>query len=292
MKKVILLTLILAIVSAGAVFAQDNAQDNAQNNAQNNVQNNAQGDYFSSMPKNAITVDLGPMIAGLSFGGTDEMIGGVGKLFGLNGLGEFADFKGFGIGAQYERNLMEKLSVAGRFAYMTMSMGLGSSENLGVEIGITSFSIEGHIRYYFDGNMFVDGMLGYANMTAAFKGNIDTNSSIPGIEDPSIGVDFKVPRDYFKFGAKIGWKLDPGAPGGFIFEPSFGWSFGIGAGDSIVTRTMEEVSKEIEKKSGSKVLGDVVSSSTQSLLETMAWGIDNLIFVGGPRLSLAVGWSF
>jgi len=269
MKKVILSALILAVISTGTVFAQDD---------------------FSSMPKNAISVDIGPLLAGLSFGATSSMLGGVGKMMGSSADIE-KNFKtsGFGIGAQYERQLSESLSVAGRFAYMTMStgMGLGSDNvaNAGIELGISSFSIEGHVRYFFDESMFVDGMLGYANMTAGIKGSVDVDSG------SSVDVDFKVPRDYLKLGIKLGWRIDPGTPGGFFFEPAFGWNIGIGFGDTIVKKTMDVVAKE----TNSEIPGDVgssISDSTQKLLDAITWGIDNLIFVGGPRLVLAVGWRF
>jgi len=271
MKRVILLALILAVVSAGVVFAQED-------------------DDFSSMPKNAITVDLGPTLAGLLFGGTSSTLGGIGKLLGGSGDLE-KNFKtsGFGIGAQYERQLMEKMSVAGRFAYMQMGTGLGLAGSAGIEIGISSFSIEGHIRYFFDESMFIDGMLGYANMTAKLSGTIDTSSG------SDVGVDFTVPRDYFKLGVKLGWRFDPGDVGGFFFEPAFGWNIGLSSQETIVKKTMNEVAKKTSAATGGLVSTSevqAISGPTQKLLEAMTWGVDNLVFVGGPRLSLAVGWRF
>jgi len=274
MKRIFLLVLIFAVVSTGIVFAQEDDDDD--------------------MPKNAITVDFGPTLLGLSFGGASSMMEGVGKLFKLNmNMGNFKT-SGFGIGVQYERSINEKLSVAGRFAYLQMGFGLGLGDNIGVGIDISSFSIEGHFRYFFDKSMFFDGMLGYANMTAAFKGSVDLDTNDPyGYAPNSVDVNFKVPRDYFKLGVKLGWKIDFGEPGGFIFEPSVGWSFGIGTGDTIVKKTSQEVDNKLKSLTGGAISGkSSISQSTEKMLGYVESAIDNLIFVGGPRLSLAVGWSF
>jgi len=92
MKKKALLALIIAVFFSGAVFAQAD---------------------FGAMPKNTITVDIGPTILGAAFGIAGDIIG-------EEGLSS----SGFGIGAQYERQLSERLSVAGRFAFMRLGMGL------------------------------------------------------------------------------------------------------------------------------------------------------------------------
>ncbi|WP_461249072.1 hypothetical protein, partial [Treponema sp. R6D11] len=94
---------------------------------------------------------------------------------------------------------------------------------------LSSFSIEGHVRYYPGGNVFfLDGMLGYANLAVGFsgKGTVEKENG----EKTKETFDFSVPRDYLKLGIKIGWRVDAGNPGGFIFEPSFGWSLGVGLG--------------------------------------------------------------
>jgi len=245
MKKCFLI-LAFAVISAGVGFAQD----------------------FESMPKNTLTVDLGPTLVGLGFGATSSIAKGV-----LNPLGvdiSFAGIKttGFGIGAQYERQLMENLSVAGRFAYLQCGSGIGN-DDANVKIDTTSYSIEGHIRYYTSEAFFLDGMLGYANMKTSFKGNIADNH-----------VDFSVPKDYFKLGLKLGWRIDFGNPGGFVFEPSFGWSFGILVkGDTILRAVVDATN------------GDL-SEEDEKLYKYIEMGFDNLIFVGGPRLSLAFGFRF
>jgi len=280
MKKVILLTLIFAVVSAGVVFAQAEQPEQAEQVGQ---AGQAGADGFSLMPKNVITIDLAPTIAGLSFGATSSIFESLGDAFGLGELKSIADFdtKGFGIGVQYERQLMEKMSVAGRFAYMSMGTGLKLGSDLGkTNIDISSLSIEAHIRYFFDETMFVDGMLGYANMTAKF--GYEGTDPVKTITDPTNSVakgGFDVTKDYFKLGVKLGWRIDFGEPGGFVFEPSFGWSFGIGTGDSIVKKAISSMGKDID-------------DSTDKMLTWLTWGIDNLIFVGGPRLTLAVGYRF
>jgi len=246
MIKKILLVLILAVIFAGTGFAQD----------------------FESMPKNTLTVDIGPTILGLGFGATSSIAKGVLNQFGTDI--SFAGFKttGFGIGAQYERQLMEKLSVAGRFAYLQFGFGLGN-EDVNVKIDTTSYSIEGHVRYYTNESFFLDGMLGYANMKISFIGKVSENE-----------VNFSVPKDFFKLGFKLGWRIDFGNPGGFVFEPSFGWSFGIlTKGKTILNTVKDNTNGELEEE-------DV------TMFKYIETGFDNLLFVGGPRLSLALGWRF
>jgi len=265
MKKAILLTLILAVLSAGVAFAQEE----------------------DDFPKNVITVDLGPTVAALLFGGTSSALEGMGKIVGLDlSQGGFKT-SGFGIGAQYERLLTERVGVAGRFAYMQMGTGSTLGDFGKTSIDITSFSIEAHIKYFFDETMFVDAMLGYANMTAKFGYEVSL-PGIPSLSNPNppptiTKKGFEVPRDYLKLGVKLGWRFDFGEPGGFVFEPSFGWSFGISNSPTIVD------------KASAALMGDKgksMDSTTKQILEFLTGGFDGLVFVGGPRVVLAVGWLF
>ena len=84
--------LVLAVIIAGGVFAQS----------------------FASMPKNTVTVDVGPTIVGLAFGLTGKIVGNI------PALEDFADINasGFGIAAQYERQVLSPLSIALRGAYL------------------------------------------------------------------------------------------------------------------------------------------------------------------------------
>jgi len=151
MAKKVLLVLVLAVLAAGGVFAQAE---------------------FAEMAKNTITVDLFPLVEGLAIGAVGDMIGG----------GSGLSSSGFGIAAQYERQLTKKLSVAGRFFYLGGGVGYSASEtdpstgvtlNTGLGIDISSFAIEGHARFYPWGKtFFLDGMLGYAGMSVKFSGKM------------------------------------------------------------------------------------------------------------------------
>jgi hypothetical protein len=253
MKK-IYLVLILSLVTGGIIFAQD--------------------DDFNTMPKNTITVDVGPMIVGEIFGfmGSGSIINGDGVVTGI-------ETTGFGIAAQYERQLMKKMSVGGRFAYLSLGTEISDNGNK-FTTDITSFSLEGHVRFYpRRQTFFVDGMLGYANLAINMKGSV---SYIENNINKNLEVSFIVPRDYFKFGAKIGWRIDFGSEGGFVFEPSFGWYGGLGIGDTLGKSLVNEVNK----KSGITVAVDI-----EELEETFAI-LENLIFIGGPRFCLSFGWRF
>ena len=239
-----LMALGLLVLAGGIIFAQTD---------------------FQSMAKNTFTVDIGPTIVGLAVG---PAIKAVDADLGNNATG-------FGIGAQYERQITRSFSAAARFAYLTAGLGLDVKEsgaNANLQIDLTSFSVEGHARFYpFGDTFFLDGMLGYAKLTPSLKGTV----ALSGFGQNFVFHDSYSPsRNYFKLGAKLGWRFCFGSNGGFTFEPSFGYSHGIGLGDSI------------EKQVANKVNGEA------SDFDEAFKYIENLVFIGGPRLSLAFGWRF
>ena len=246
-KKNLLAAIITVLVAAGA-FAQTD---------------------FASMAKNTITIDVGPTIVGFGFGLAADYIGDEGL-----------SSSGFGIAGQYERQLSRPLSVAGRFAYLTGGLGLVAEEerdggrgSLKTDISLTSFSGEGHVRFYPLGDtFFLDGMLGYAQLKADLSGSIKVDASGFSQTQP---VSFAATRNYIKIGAKLGWRLSFGKNGGFTFEPSIGYSYGIGLGDSIEDK-----------------LKDYLDGKKASDVDEVFNYIENFVFVGGPRVSLAFGYRF
>jgi hypothetical protein len=222
---------------------------------------------FETMPKNTITVDFGPTIIGAAIGAAGSIIGK-----------EDLNTSGFGIAAQYERQILERLSAAGRFAYLGGGAGI-STESGGytaeLEMNLSSFSLEGHIRYFpFGKTFFLDGMLGYANLSADFSGEVITTKY--GVKQKE-STNFTASRSYFKLGAKIGWRIDFGNPGGFIFEPSFGYYGGIGMGNTLVEQLKNRVGGELDEL---------------DQLDDVSAILENVIFIGGPRLALSFGWRF
>jgi hypothetical protein len=232
MKRIGLLALIFAVVSVGVVFAYDNDEAD-----------------FDSMPKNTITVDFGPMLVSLGYVKFMQTIGSG---------DDSSNFPSFGIGAQYERQLLEKLSVGFRFAYLSFGMGMDDAEE-GYKLSteFSSFSLEGHLRFYPSDEIYFMGlMLGY--------GNLSVNSF--GTDKDGKNVSIKTPRDYFKFGGKFGWRITFGDNGGFVFEPSMGWYGGLGLG---------------------KPLG-----GDNKGLNAMFQLLEDWVFIGGPRFCLSFGWRF
>jgi len=235
-KKCLLILAIVAVVTGGA-FAQDNT----------------------------VTLDIGPTIVGLTIKSLGDRLGG----------GDGLSTSGFGIGAQYERQLFEKLSVAGRFSYVGGGIGI-KDEDAALAMNLNSFSLEAHARFYPSRRQifFLDGMLGYANMTASFGGSARVTDEFGQTHTESLSI--KASRNYFKLGTKLGWRIDFGTKGGFIFEPSFGYSFVAGLGDTLGEKLVASVN------------GDL--SAAQTFDE--AFKYVELFGVGGPRLSLAFGWKF
>jgi len=242
----VLLVLVLVVFAAGWSFAQTDSDRS---------------------PNNTITIDIGPTIVGAA-------IGGIGNAIGEPGVSS----SGFGIAAQYERQIMEKLSVAGRFAYLGGGIGFadetveqGVKVKTVASINLSSFSLESHVRFYPGDTFFLDGMLGYANLTTNASGEFNVN--VEGHREKET-ASLKATRSYLKLGAKIGWRIDFGKPGGFIFEPSFGYYGGIGLGDTLGKRLSKEIGGEISE------------------LDPIFVILEQVVFVGGPRLALSFGWKF
>ena len=232
-----LIILILAAFIAGGAFAQD----------------------FQTMAKNTVSVDVGPTFVGLGFNAVGNLL----PVDDLNG-------NGFGIGAQFERQLSRNLSAALRFAYLGINMGYSeniSGADASLDISLSSFSIEGHARFYpFSETFFLDGMVGYASFSSGFSGEawVDNRREV---------IAFDASAGYLKLGAKLGWRITLGSRGGFTIEPSFGYYHGISLGDSVGQQFVDNID------------GDSETTEILSFLE-------QFVFVGGPRFSLNFGWRF
>jgi len=216
----------------------------------------------SGPPVDIITLDLGPTIIGL--------------LIGAIPIGDL-EFSAFGFGVQYERQLFERLSIAGRFAYLGSSIGYTyngeEGEKLKSSLDLSSFSLEAHPRVYpFGSSFFLDGMIGYADMSIGIKGDINLES---GDTYDATKKSIEVSRGYFKYGVKLGWRADFGEPGGFIFEHSYGYYGASGSGSTF--------GKQLSKK----IKADIDSGFDDALGLLEDW-----LFVGGVRMTFAFGWRF
>jgi hypothetical protein len=252
-KKVRLRILALALIFiTGGAFAQE-----AETTTGTTPQNDGAG---VKTPKNVVTLDIGPIIIGVGIKTMGKMMSD-----GEEGLSS----SGFGIGAQYERQIFDKLGVGGRFAYLGGGIGL-TEDGSALAMKLSSFSFEGHARFYpgKKGTFFLDGMVGLAIMSASFEGKFRYE------DKHTEHIDFRVSRGFFKLGGKLGWRIDFGKPGGFMFEPSIGYYAGIGLGDTLGKKLSKELDEDVTE------FDDIFSL------------IQNFIFVGGPRVSLAFGWRF
>jgi len=186
---------------------------------------------------------------------------------------------GFGIAGQYERQLSRPLSVAGRFSYLRADLGMKDTDEEGsmeVNMSLVSFSVEGHVRFYpFGDTFFLDGMVGYANFQTDFSGKLYEHGTLTD------SLKFPADRSYVKLGAKLGWRISFGRNGGFTFEPAVGYSYGIGLGTSI--------GKQVGDKFKDKFDEDDFDTSS---IADMASILENFVFIGGPRVTLAFGYRF
>ena len=145
---------------------------------------------------------------------------------------------------------------------------------------LSIWSVEAHPRLYpFGGSFFLEGMVGYANLATDFSGKAIASLSVkvkaPSIPDIPIHPDIDIPPDvdipepgedltkdtsyivkihtkasrgYLKYGGKLGWRVDFGKPGGFVFEHAIGWYLTKGLGKkTIVGQLADYVEKEAKK---------------------------------------------
>jgi len=215
MPKYPLLGLVFLIIVNGNLFSDD--------------------DVENVFPKNTITVDMGLTASTLITWGI------IGDTF-------------FGTAIQYERQILNKASLASRFEYRVISISLSDSSRTTT----SSYSAEGHIRYFPEGGtFFLDGMLGYANFN--YTDEVINSTS-----------------HYFKLGAKLGLRIDFGKPGGLVLEPAIGYYWAIGK------------TNNIEFLEGS----DEFSSFFNQLFNQYYEYIIKGYFVGGLQVSLGFGYRF
>jgi len=137
-----------------------------------------------TFPRHTITLDLGTALISLQVTNIMQDVGSSENFI-------------FGSALQYEYQYTRKTSFAIRFDYRMLHT---------FDTELTTMTLGGHARVYPRGRVFfLDGMLGYANLMMT-KENKDMPMS-----------------HYFKYGGKLGWRIDFGSPGGFVFEPSIGY---------------------------------------------------------------------
>ena len=253
MKKKCLLVLIIAMFMATGAFAQSD---------------------FSSMPKNTVTVDFGPTIAGLAAGPLSSTIESM--------VDNVSDIKtsGFSIAGQYERQLLRQVSVAGRFVYGGYDADFTYTDD-GIPatpiLNLTSLAVEGHARFYpFGDTFFLDGMVGYAHLSTELSGKVVAMiGSTPVAKEAKASAE----NNYLKYGAKLGWRITFGKNGGFTFEPAIGYYAGTALGDDLG----KKVSAALSESVGAYDVVDISEPFTY---------LEKFIFIGGPRVTLAVGYRF
>ncbi|MCL2608711.1 MAG: hypothetical protein FWD94_02250 [Treponema sp.] len=241
------LRLLIAMLASAAVFAQSD---------------------FAFSSKNVFTVDFGPSLIGSML----RLSGAVASsTMGMQDI----DTDGFGIGMQYERQLLERLSLAGRFSFLRAGL---SVDEEGTRLGANffSYSAEALVRYYPTGKVFFMGMmLGYANLLADISG--EAKITMPDGNINVTELHFSAPRNFLKLGVKLGWRMNFGAASGLVFEPSLGYNIGIGFGDTIKEQMSQYVSGHV-----GGIFGDTVFYNS----------IEHFLFAGGPRVTMALGMRF
>jgi len=275
----------------------------------------------SSMPRNVITVDLGPTIIGFIVGIAGDQL-----------LDENAKTSALGFAAQYEFQFIKYLSLALKFGYMQLEAGfvneyektlndvpnvpnipnipdvnlpgnmpdielptteLTAKGEAEFKAALSIYSIEAHPRVYpFGGAFFLEGIVGYSNLTADFSGEAVISVKTPddllalypelgASKDSAVSANYKIPRSYLKYGGKLGWRIDFGEPGGFTFEHALGFYGASGFGKTIVKRLSDSFAEDYE-------YGEVDIKQFDDAFSIL----EKVIFVGGPRYTFAFGWRF
>jgi hypothetical protein len=246
MAKKGLVLLIIAVLAAGGAFAQNNT----------------------------VTVDFGPTIAGLVVGPLSSTI--TPKVDNVSDIHP----SGFSIAAQYERQLLRQLSVAGRFVYGGPKVDFTYTDD-GIpatpKLSLTSLAVEGHARLYpFGETFFLDGMLGYARLSTELSGKVVAMiGSIPVAMDAKASAE----NNYLKFGGKLGWRMSFGNNGGITLETAIGYYAGTALGDDLG----KKVAASLKESIGEYKVVDIADYFT--LLE-------KYVLIGGPRVTVAFGYRF
>jgi len=240
MKTKIALFIGILVLLSGIAFADDINEEAALPEDSAAFENNNED---ADIGLNIITIDLSPALY---------------SLINLGIMSSIAPATGFGVGAQYERQINDKMSAAVRFEYGMYDM----SDNKR-KWQMSCFQTEGHFRLYSNnGIFFSDFLLGY--------GYVLFDNSRPDLRTI-------IDAHYFKYGAKIGWRIDFNKPGGFVFEP------GIGLYGAFGTKF-----KETESFDEFPILGDFLSALFDEM--NNAWA--DVLFFSGIRFSLSFGYRF
>jgi len=168
---------------------------------------------------------------------------------------------------------------------------------------LSIWSMEAHPRLYpFGGSFFLEGMVGYANLTTGFKGNANVKIKIPeklsnisGMPADTvykIDVNHEASRGYLKYGGKLGWRVDFGKPGGFIFEHALGFYGAKGLGKTIVKQLADYAEGEVAKIIDDKYKGNYQAEPDTKKFDDAFSLLEKFIFIGGPRYTFAFGWRF
>ncbi|MDR2543008.1 MAG: hypothetical protein LBC80_06125 [Treponema sp.] len=226
---------------------------------------------------NTVTFDFGPTIFGSAFRNIADDLE-----FGEEGFST----SGFGLAAQYERRMFDNVTVGGKLGYLGIGITLSDEDevdNIETKVvfgtDIYSFTLEGHARYYVGRRFFVNGMLGLATLSTKFSGEfIYTDEFGDKYVDKG---SYTETRFYLNAGVKIGWQyripVVPSTDVALVFEPSFGYYTGIGLGKTMGQRLAASIGG---------------NSGVASDLDEAYAIFEDFIFIGGPRVSIAFGFSF
>jgi len=298
-----------------------------------------------SMPKHTITVDLGPTIIGAGVDAAAKTLGKKLKGVEISALGFAAQYEfqpirflslplkfaymGFKTGVTEEKTFEKTIDTTINTT-ITIPLPDGSSQTIDTTIDIkvpiettlkaklkaelSISSIEAHPRLYpFGGSFFLEGMLGYANLSTNFSGQaiakvkikvpeLPDFPDIPGITPPesendltkdtsyTIDVNLKASRSYLKYGGKLGWRVDFGKPGGFIFEHALGFYGASGLGKTTIVKKLADY---VEKEAANAIPDNPYKPKAEIGKFDDAFSLlEKFIFVGGPRYTFAFGWRF
>jgi hypothetical protein len=244
----------------------------------------AQSDYTETEPMNSIGIDIGPTFLGILYTIASK---------DTNTISGIQSSR-FGFAVQYERQLLSKLTIGAKAGYVGTNTGYWQHDygpndflneeddtigTLGIRQGI--FTLEAHVRFYPAKRVFfLDGMIGYVNLSNTFYGDVVLAKE--GAIGQKKSTSFAASNNYVLYGAKLGWRIDFGNPGGFFLEPSLGYYGQIGFGDTIGKTFASHVDSE-EYKTLKQTIERIDRSNSD---------IENNYFLGGFQIAVVLGWRF
>jgi len=238
--------------------------------------------------KNSALIDLNPYLFSL-------ILGQAGKAALDEGSMSFSS-SGGGIGLLYERHLHKRFSVAARFDYLGIKTKIGmklmediadDGINTEAKLDFSIYNFDLQFRAYPLGSrLYLGGVFGYCGVELNAKGEMIFENDVIDVTPSgefeinrvkeAVEIGYSPAANGLKFGPVVGWRQTFIGSKGPVLEMSLGWLFGTNLDKSFLS----QIEKDSDISGMDKDIKDAIDLAEKYWL------------IGGPRITLSVGWMF